>query len=105
MRAGLLTEHIEILEPRTIRTETGSESTVFETKYRTRARVTYGKGERDNQNGDIFYTHEVYFEVRRFYDFDENHRILWKGKQYRITCIEPQVKNQSIKTICELIND
>lgn len=105
MRAGLLTEHIDLLEPLTIRTETGSEDTIYEVKYKTRARVTYGSGNRENENGDIFYSHIVSFEVRRFYEFDENFRISWRKRQYRIVCIEPQIHNQSILVRTELIND
>lgn len=105
MRAGLLEEHIKILEPVIVKSETGTETTTYQVKYSCRARKTYNGGDRENENGDIFYSHHITFEVRRFYDFDEHHRIEWEGQQYRILCIEKDKHNQSIKIVCDLINE
>ena len=105
MRAGLLEEHIKILEPVIIKSDTGTETTTYQVKYQCRARKTYTGGDRENQNGDIVFTHHITFEIRRFYDFDELCRIEWDGQEYRILCIEKDKHNQSIKITTDLIND
>lgn len=105
MRAGLLTEHITFLKPKIEKTETGSESNTYVPVHNCRARVTYSGGDRLNENGDIFYSHTINFEIRQGYDFTELYRIEWEGRYYRILYIEKNRSNQSITIKTELIND
>lgn len=105
MRAGLLNEHITFLKPEIKKTETGSESNTYVSDHNCRARVTYSGGERVNENGDIFYTHIINFEIRQGYAFTELYRIRWDDREYRILYIEKSRVNQSIIIKTELIND
>lgn len=105
MRAGLLKEHITFLKPEIVKTETGSEFNTYVPVHKCRARQTYSGGDRTNENGDIFYTHHVNFEIRQGLVFDELHRIEWDRRQYRILSIEKDKHNQSIRIVTELIND
>lgn len=105
MQAGLLTEKITFLKLVKVKTETGSEDNTYVVDHHCRARMTYSGGDRTNENGDIFFTHHVNFEIRQGYDFNELYRIEWDGGMYRILCIEKDRHNQSIKIICEKIND
>lgn len=109
MRAGSLTEHITLLKPDWVKTETGSEYNTYTPVHKCRAKQTYSGGDRVNENGDIFYSHRVNFEIRRGFQFlyeqQELYRIEWNNRQYRIICIEEDKHNQSIKITCSLIND
>lgn len=105
MQAGLLFERINLLEPVITKSETGTETTTYHVKYSLRARMSYSGGDRTDENGDIFFSHHVNFEIRRFYNFDELYRIEWDGREYRILCIEKDHHNQNIRITTELIND
>lgn len=105
MQAGTLTERIKFLKLVKVKTETGSEDNTYVLDHKCRARVTYLSGDRVNENGDIFYSSHVVFEIRQGLKFDELYRIEWEERPYRILSIEHNKKNQSIKIICDLIND
>jgi len=105
MRAGLLTEFITFLKPEVVKTETGSELNTYVPVHRCRARMTYSGGDRTNENGDIFYSHHINFEIRQGLRFDELYRIEWKNNQYRILSIEHNRQNHSIFITTELINE
>jgi hypothetical protein len=105
MRAGLLTEHITFYKLVKVKTETGSEENTYVVDHHCRARKSYTGGDRENENGDIFYSHHIIFEIRQGYSFDELYRIEWDGGMYRIECIEKDRHNMSVKIVCSLIND
>ena len=105
MRGGLLREHIVFFKPEIVKTETGSEFNTYAPVHKCRARMTYSGGDRVNENGDIFYSHKVMFEIRQGLVFDELHRIFWDGDYYRILSIEKDRQNQSIKIVCEKVNE
>lgn len=105
MQAGLLTEKITFLKLVKVKTDTGSEDNTYVVDHHCRAKMSYSGGDRVNENGDIFFTHHIIFEIRQGYDFDELYRIEWEGRQYRILCIEKNKHNQSIRITTELVND
>lgn len=105
MQAGRLVERISFLKLVTVKTETGSEYNTYVLDHSCRAKLTYSGGDRTNENGDIFFTHRVNFEIRQGYDFDELYRIEWNGRQYRILSIEQDRHNQSTRITTELVND
>lgn len=105
MRAGLLTERIAFYKLVKVKTETGSEDNTYVLDHNCRARVTYTGGDRENENGDIFYSHHVIFEIRRGLEFNELYRIQWDGGMYRILCIEQDKHNQSTRIVTDLVNE
>lgn len=106
MKAAVLTEQITIQKPITIKSDTGSESIDYEDVITCRARVVFNSGTRLNENGDMFFTNNITFHIRRFYQFNELYRIRWNGHNYRITApIEHNKPTQSIIIQTELIND
>ena len=105
MQAGTLVERIVFYRLVKVKTETGSEDNTYVKDHDCRARVTYTGGDRENENGDIFYSHHVIFEIRRGYVFNELYRIEWNGDMYRIECIEKNRHNQSIKIVASKVND
>jgi hypothetical protein len=59
-----------------------------------------------NENGDIFYSRGITFEIRTpFFVIDERCQIHWYGKKYRIISVEPRQDNQSVVIYTELINE
>jgi len=105
MRAGLLMEHISFYKLEKVKTETGSEDNTYVLDHKCRARVTYLSGDRVNENGDIFYSSHVVFEIRQGLEFDELYRIEWDGDMYRILSIEKNKRNQSIKIVGDKVNE
>ena len=105
MQAGRLTEIIYFYKLEKVKTNTGSEDNTYVKEHKCRAKVSYTGGDRVNENGDIFYSHNVIFEIRQGLDFNELYRIEWDGGMYRILCIEQDRHNQSIKIVCSLVND
>lgn len=105
MQAGTLNEIIKFFKPEIVKTETGSEENTYIFVHRCRARQTYSSGDRFNENGDMFWSHHIIFEIREGLKFDELYRIEWDGGFYRILSIEKNKHNMSIKIIAEKIND
>lgn len=98
-------EHISFYKLEKVKTETGSEDNTYVLDHKCRARVTYLSGDRVNENGDIFYSSHVVFEIRQGLEFDELYRIEWDGDMYRILSIEKNKRNQSIKIVGDKVNE
>ena len=106
MQAGRMTQILTMWKPNTKRTETGAESTTYNFCYECRTAVTFKSMDRTNENGDIFYSRAVLFEIRRpFFDIDERLQIRWHDKKYRIISVEPRPDNMSVLIYTELINE
>lgn len=105
MRAGLLTEQIEIWSKQLTVNDYGEEVEDWIKTYQTRARLVHDGGSRVVSNDEILFTHSKTFQIRQYVPINELDRIFWNGKFYRILNIEPDrvQMNQTIKT--ELIND
>ena len=105
MRAGLLKEPIEVWRKIVTRNDYGEETEDWYCNYRTRARLLHDGGSRVIDNQQVFYEHAKTFEIRLYVPVDDYDKILWNGKFYRITNIEPdtQTQKQIVKT--ELIDD
>ena len=106
MQAGRMQQIISLWEPKTTRTASGAESTVYTLCYECRAAVAYQSQDRVNENGDIFYTRGIKFEIRTpFFEIDPRYQVHWHSKKYRIISVEPRPDNMSVVIYTELIND
>jgi head-tail adaptor len=106
MQAGRLQQIITIWQPTTTRTATGAESTTYKLCYECRAAVSYKSMDRVNENGDMFYSRGVSFEIRTpFFNIDERLQIHWHDKKYRIISVEPRIDNMSVVIYTEMINE
>ena len=105
MRAGLLTEQIDILSPEITTNPFGEESTEWKIAYSTRARIMHDSGSRDTVNGEVFYQYIKTFVVRYYVTVNDFDRIKWNGKIYRVLDIEPDKVQQQLTIKTELIND
>lgn len=105
MRAGLLTEPIEIWEKHIVTNGYGEETETWTLKYSTKARLVHNGGNRVIENNEVFFSHSKTFQVRIYVPVDDYDRIKWDNKYYRILNIEPD-KDRMNKTIQgELIDD
>lgn len=105
MRAGLLTEKINILESSLIKNSYGEEETKWQTKYTTRARLIHKSGNRALSNDEITYQYTKTFQVRYYVMVNEFDRIQWNDRIYRILDIEPDREQMLLTINVELIND
>lgn len=105
MRAGLLTEIIEVLRPTTITNDYGEKKQDFSLYLTTRAVLEHLRGSRNIENSEIVHNYTKVFSVRIYNDIDEKDVIRWNGKEYRILDIEPDKKKQQLTITTELIND
>jgi len=105
MRAGLLKERIEIKTAILTRNEYGEQTTEWQTKYTTRARLIHTNGGRVEYNDEVFYAQTKTFEIRDYVPVDDFDRIVWNNKEYRILDIEPDEKQMKKIIRVELVND
>ena len=84
MRTGLLNKPIDILRPQVTINDYGEKQMDYIRHYHCRARVTYTGGSRTIENQEIIYPYTVNFEIWKHVDIDENDRIEYNKKQYRI---------------------
>lgn len=105
MKAGLLTELIEIWTKTLETNKYGEETETWAKTYETRARLVHDGGSRVIRNDEVMFTHSKTFQVRDYVPVGNYDRIKWEGNFYRILNIEPDrvSMNQTIKV--ELIND
>lgn len=105
MRAGLLTEEIEIIENVVTVNDFGEETEEWVSKYKTKARLVHDGGDRTIINGEIFYSNAKTFQVRYYVPIDDFDRIKWDNKIYRVRNIEPDKKKMNKTIKAELVND
>lgn len=105
MKAGVLNEVVEIYSPKVQKNKFNEDFEEWEYKLKTRANVIHDSGSRDNDNGEIFYSHIKTLQLRHYVKIDSFDRVKWRDSFYRILDIEPnrQLMMQTIKI--ELIND
>jgi head-tail adaptor len=66
MRAGLLTERIDVLKPVVTVNDYGEETTDWQNIYTTKARLVHTGGNRMNVNDEIFYSYTKTFQIRNY---------------------------------------
>ena len=105
MRAGLLTEKIEIWEKTLVTNEFGEQTETWNLKNTTRARLVHNGGNRVIENSEVFFAHTKTFEVRDYNKIGDYDRIVWDNKKYRILNIEPDKAQMKLTVKTELIDD
>lgn len=105
-RAGLLNEIINILSPTYTVNEFGEKVQSYKVTYTTRARVEHTNGNRNNENGEIFYSYQKAFTVRSYVPVNEYDLVEYNSKKYRVITIDNRVKDYNDKLIItELVNE
>lgn len=105
MKAGLLTERIELYQPIVTKTDYGSKNVEWEFVCSTRAAVDYVSGSRGLQSEEVFYPHTRTFLVRRYVPVEEPMRIRYNCQEFQITSINRNKKYQDILITADLVNE
>lgn len=105
MRAGLLTEYITIENITTNKNDFGATEKVWKPIIKTRCNIKLNSGNRQTENKEIINTYSITFIIRYYHNINEDMRIVWNGKKYRILSIFPDKHKQSIDVIGDLINE
>ena len=105
MQAGQLNEIITIYIPIHTKNEYGEVVEEWKKHTSTKANITYSGGNRNIQNGELFFGYTKIFKVYRYVDINESMIIEWQNKRYKIISIE-DVKQYNEKIItAEIINE
>ena len=83
----------------------GGNETNYVAKYQGKAAVKYKSQDRTNENSEIFYSTVIEIKVRHYVPVEEEDRIMWNGKQYRILSLIPDSKRREITIIGEKVNE
>lgn len=98
MRAGGLKKVIEFHKYTVSRDVMGAQVVNYTLDKKARAEVLNISGNREVDNGEVFYEYDKDFVVRFYHNIDENDRIKYDGSFYRIMSVIPDEDNQ-MKTI------
>lgn len=105
LRAGLLRESIDILQPTIERNDFGEETTTWTVAASTRARVDFRSGTRLVDVNEVAAPYTVTFIIRRFYALTEYYRLRWRGRLYSIASINFEEAKQMQTIIAQVINE
>lgn len=105
IKAGELTQNITIQQPITIQNEYGANGIEWRDIISTRAKAEYSSGNRQNENNEIVHNYTITFTIRYYHKVNDDMRIIWNDKKYRILSINREIYKQSTTIITELIND
>lgn len=107
MRAGAYNKNVEILRKEATVSEYGTDKVEWKSIYKTRASVSYVTGARTEENREIFFSEQVIFTLRSYIQIEDEDRILYKGKQYRVLSInfEDDTTRNDIKVTTEKVNE
>ncbi len=105
MRAGLLKESIIIQELTSLKDGFGAINQSWANKSTVRAQVTSNNSTRKVENDEIVNPYTLNFIVRYHIDIQDNNRIIYDNKKYRILSIQKNLTLQMLTIIGELINE
>lgn len=105
MKAGILTERIELFQPVVKTTEFGNKKTEWERVCSTRAAVDYVSGTRVIEAEEMFYPQSRTFLVRHYVPVQEPMRIRYNCQDYQITSISRNKKYRDILITADLVNE
>jgi SPP1 family predicted phage head-tail adaptor len=107
MRAGAYNNIIHIYKKVSSVTEYGTEKTNYINKTSVWANIQYISGGRTEENNEYFFGNQVNFTVRYYVEIDDEDRIYWNGKMYRILNVQylSDITKREKKITAELIND
>lgn len=105
MKAGLLTEVIEVKRPVVKETMYSGNETEYEDYITTRADVIHDSGRRGILAGEIAVSYTVRFIIRLYHRIMPDMIIIHKGIKYRICDINPEKRKQCITITGEVWNE
>ena len=105
MEAGKLKEKITFIQPVTSKNGYGQEITSWINFLTTKSDITYSSGNRVTENNEIINTYVLTFHIRYVKSINEQMRIVFNGKKYRVLSTETNRSNRSCNITGELINE
>lgn len=105
MKAGLLTEVINIQRPVVRETRYSGNEVEYEDYITTRANVIHDSGRRGILANEITYSYTVRFIIRYYHQVTADMIIVHNGVKYNITDINPEKRKQSITITAEVWNE
>lgn len=105
MQAGLLKYVIDIQTVIIDKDEYGAETEQWQNVIQTKADVRYLNGSKTLQNGEIININQLQFIVRHYLTINEQMRIVYEEKKYRILSINNDRLMMKKTIIAELINE
>lgn len=105
MRAGGLKYEIEIQHSVDHSNSFGESEKKWETLTITRADIRWINGARIKDSHEMTTSYKVEFRIRRYHKVDENMRILYDKKKYRIEAIIPNDNKSMLTLVTEKINE
>lgn len=105
MRAGLLTETIQIQKPVVVETRYSGNEPEYQDYITTRASVLHSSGKREIQANEIVQTSIVRFIIRYYHKITSDMIILHNGVKYHILDINPEKVKQSKTITAEVWNE
>lgn len=105
MQAGLLKYVIDIQAVNNSKDEYGAETEQWQNVIQTKADVRYLNGSKTLQNNEIINLNQLQFTVRHYLNINEQMRIVYEEKKYRILSINNDKLMMKKTIISELIND
>lgn len=89
MRAGGLKHRIEIQSNIETINEFGERIKTWTTTITTKSDVLFESGTGTMKHGEVFTDYKVGFRIRNYHQVDENMRILFGGKKYKVEAVLP----------------
>lgn len=105
MQAGLLKYVIDIQEVAKSKDEYGAEIEQWQNVIQTKSDVRYLNGSKTLQNGEIINLNQLQFTVRHYLNINEQMRIIYEEKKYRILSVNNDRLMAKKMIIAELINE
>ena len=105
MQAGLLKYVIDIQAVNNSKDEYGAETEQWQNVIQTKTDVRYLNGSKTLQNGEIINLNQLQFIVRHYLNINEQMRIIYEEKKYRILSVNNDKSMMKKTIIAELIND
>lgn len=104
LRAGLLRETIHIYELKKTTSETGSQTEKYVKTHTIKAaskKLTASMGNGVNAN-EVFIANTLVFQVRKYSFLNEDVRIKYGSRFYKIILIDPQLDNSLLITLSKI---
>lgn len=109
MRAGLLTQKIQVFKSTKVQGRTGASketwTNLFGEGKNLNARTTYKNQQMKAQNGNFVLTSDITFDIRYYSQINEYNRIYWENRKYTITAIRRYPERGEMQIDAKLIDE
>lgn len=105
MQSGLLTDIITFLHSETVRDTLGGTSEKWVKSFHKRARVQFKSGARKEINSEVRNTSVITVTIRYCKEISEKMRISYEGREYTVSSINRDRKQQSTVIEAEVIHE